>query len=307
MLSLLLFNLILCAIPVVLIWIVPRLLRVSTRRCPNCNHDVSMTARPRCLECGKDLSDGVVRAGGLRRSTTRWLALTWVIFGLLVGLFGMQMMRVVWPRFLATAGILQLEDLEVETISVVLNPAGPRIDINCIKPVDRDDGREISVYVVPTNQLITTFILPSAEWKGPAEADDDPDSMIPGYRFDMQAMIESLRSQSSGAKETTLSLILADPEDTAQLEKAIRHFTGPRMAASSTGWPRQDGTELFTGTISHRAGIDVRVLTSNWWWVPAYVAVGLIMVLYILIGLYTLRFRRTLVPWQPVEDPKGSI
>ena len=306
MLSLLLFNLILCAIPVVLIWIVPRLLRVSTRRCPNCNHDVSMTARPRCLECGKDLSDGVVRAGGLRRSTTRWLALTWVIFGLLVGLFGMQMMRVVWPRFLATAGILQLEDLEVETISVVLNPDGPRIDIACSKPTDRADGREITVRVVPTNQLISGFILSSAEWWGPAEADDDPASMVPGYRFETEAMLESLRVQLSGDESNALGMILADPENTEQLQRAIDYFTGPRIAAFSRGWIAGDGTELFTGTISHQSGIDVRVHAAGWWWVMPQLVVGVLVLLAILVGVNIFRFRRTLVPWSAAGDRASS-
>jgi hypothetical protein len=261
-----------------------------------------MLSTPRCTECGTDLSGGVVGVGGLPRSTTRWLALLWVVFALVAGLLVSQMLRVAWPRVLATTGILQIEDLEVETISVVLNPDGPRIDIACSKPTNRIEGREITVRVVPTNQLISGFILSSAEWTGPAEANDDPASVIPGYRFETEAMLESMQGQLSADSENALSVILLDPEDTDQLERAIEHFTGPRIAASSRGWPARSGTELFTGTISHQPGIDVRILTSNWWWILPQLVVGLLVLLVILLGVNFLRFRRTLVPWSATAD-----
>ena len=294
--------LVVCLLPAAVFLTVARRLRVSSPSCPACGHDASMLSVPRCTECGADLSGGVVAVGGLLRRTTRWLALLWVVYALVGGLLVSQVLRVVWPRVLANTGILELEDLEVETISVVLNPDGPRMDIACSKSTSRVEGREITVRVVPTNQLISGFILPSAEWTNPAEADDDPESTISGYRFETGAMLESLRDQLSGDTANSLSAILEDPVSTAQLQRAIEHFTGPRIAAASHGWPARNGAELFTGTISHQAGIDVRVLTSNWWWILPQLVVGLLALLVILFGLNCLRFRRTLVPWSGTSD-----
>ena len=296
------FILVMCLLPAAVLWLVSRRFRVSSPSCPACGHDASMLSVPRCTECGTDLSGGVVAVGGLLRSTTRWLALLWVVYALVAGLLGSQMLRVVWPRVLANTGILELEDLEVETISVVLNPDGPRLDIACSKSTSRVEGREITVRVVPTNQLISGFILPSAEWTNPAEADDDPESTIPGYRFETAAMLESLRDQLSSGTENALSAILVDPENTEQLQRAIEHFTGPRTAASSRGWPARNGAELFTGSISHQAGIDVRILTSNWWWILPQLMFGFLVLLVILVGVYILRFRRTLVPWSGTSN-----
>ena len=302
MLDFILFILFVCLLPASLLWLVPRWFRVSSPSCPVCAHNAAMLSVPRCTECGTDLSDGVIATGGLLRSTARWLFLLWVVYALVSGLLVSQMLRVSWPRILASTGILQIEDLDVETISVVLNPDGPRIDIACSKPTKRNDGREITVRVVPTNQLISGFILPSAEWTGPAEPNDHPASAIPGYRFETEAMLESMRGQLSADSENALSVILVDPEDTDQLKRAIEHFTGPRIASASRGWPARAGTELFTGTISHHAGIDVRILTSNWWWILPQLVVGLLMLLVILIGMYVLGFRRKLKPWSATAD-----
>ncbi len=296
------FILAVSLLPAAVLLLVSRRYRVSSPSCPACGHDASMLSVARCTECGTDLSGGVVAVGGLLRSTTRWLALLWVVYALVAGLLVSQLVRLSMPQVLANFGILQVEDLEVETISVVLNPDGPRIDIACSKPTDRADGREITVRVVPTNQLISGFILSSAEWWGPAEADDDPASMVPGYRFETEAMLESLRVQLSGDESNALGMILADPENTEQLQRAIDYFTGPRIAAFSRGWIAGDGTELFTGTISHQSGIDVRVHAAGWWWVMPQLVVGVLVLLAILVGVKIFRFRRTLVPWSGTSD-----
>jgi hypothetical protein len=300
------FILAVSLLPAAVLLLVSRRYRVSSPSCPACGHDASMLSVARCTECGTDLSGGVVAVGGLLRSTTRWLALLWVVYALVAGLLVSQVVRLSMPQVLANFGILQVEDLEVETISVVLNPDGPRIDIACSKPTDRADGREITVRVVPTNQLISGFILSSAEWWGPAEADDDPASMVPGYRFETEAMLESLRVQLSGDESNALGMILADPENTEQLQRAIDYFTGPRIAAFSRGWIAGDGTELFTGTISHQSGIDVRVHAAGWWWVMPQLVVGVLVLLAILVGVNIFRFRRTLVPWSAAGDRASS-
>ena len=284
--------------------LLPRWFRSRHRACPECDHNVEGLPAPRCVECGACLEAGVVPRGGIGRGAGRRLAAGWIVFGVVAGALSIIVLRTQWTPLLARAGVLQIQDLEVHTTSMLLLDGNHRIDIARKLPLGCQGEREVEVDIYRTAQLAGLPGAPVCTWSATAAAADRRGSDVPGFRFQSDAMIRSFRRQLPRRDRDPLAAVLHDEHDSMVLRDMLVAAAGPVVAPDSRGWLLGHGGELLDGRIIHRRGQDIRFLNHRAWWSPVPLSGLILLVTTLCFACPLLRMRSRLVPWKP--DGPGS-
>lgn len=284
--------LLLVAVFYVILWATARKLRVSNASCPACGHSVQGLVEPRCPECGSGLDRGVVRAGGIRPKPRRWLGFITLFVGLVSAPIVTGLAEMNWGSLLRMTGLIYMQTEFNRKVEVSINQTNQLVVMNSGAFTSKSNvvvtPGEVEVVMRSNDQDLATW-----EGFGPVKKGTPNGVLITG-----EEAVNSLRSQIPHDSDSPFAAILHDPEDSAILAKTIAAYSG--NASVSANVQNSRGKPMFDGGISSSAGgSSGPVWPSAIWFAPIYVISGVIFLLYLLLALRILLYRRALQPFEP--------
>ena len=275
------------------LWVTARKWRVSNASCPACGHSVQGLLEPRCPECGSGLDRGVVRPGGIRPKPRLWLGLITLFVGLISAPVVMGLTEMNWDNLLRATGILYFKTDFSRSVEVTINHTNQLVVGNSGAYTSRAKD------VVPSGEV--TVVIRSddrdlATWKGSGPVHGIRGSQN-GVLVTGEEAVDFLRSQLPPDSDSPFAEILHDPEDAAILAKTISAYASKGSVSANV--QNSQGKRMFDGGISSSSGGGTSMVwPSAIWFAPIYVVSGVILLLYLLLGLRILFFRRALQPFE---------
>lgn len=284
------------------LWVTARKWRVSNASCPACGHSVQGLLEPRCPECGSGLDRGVVRPGGIRPKPRLWLGLITLFVGLVGAPVVMGLTEMNWDNLLKATGILYWKTNFSRSVEVTINQTNQLVVGNSGAYSTNAFGRIYDLFpkdVVPSGEV--TVVIRSddrdlATWKGSGPVQGKRGSQS-GVLVTGEEAVNSLRSQIPHDSDSPFAKILNDPEDAAILANTIAAYASKGTVSANV--QNSQGKPMFDGGISSTSeGGTSKVWPSAIWFAPIYVISGVIFLLYLLLALRILLYRRALQPFE---------
>ncbi len=274
--------------------------RIDHPACPACVHDVKGLAVPRCPECGTDLAPGVLRKGATRPRPRAMVGNIVVLLALLFGLLSLVNINLYWTTVLRAIGVhYTYNEKEFEGRVPMAGFDGAlefeleytAAESALFKEKVHEVGRAEFRLIEGTDVV--------ASWSGSGQVVHEKG--VDGLLLDLSELMASLHAQIEHSDGSSFNAILDNAHDARQLEQAIASFAGPSQTRSSHGWPKQDGSELFSGAISVSVSSSSGNARGLWiWWVPPYLFIGVLFAVMLVIGLRLASRRQHLMPFASV-------
>ena len=265
--------------------------RVAHVACPGCAHNIQGLPEPRCPECGRDLTEGVVLPGGLRPKQRLWLGVVVLVLGVVTSFLALGLLGTSWDLILRRAGLVYMQqdfNRKVETEIDAFNRLEVRSTGTYAQNNLTNEVGEVTVILSLNDRDIAT-------WKGMGPIEVRPSE---GVRIDGNEVIEGLRSQVSEESESRFASLLHNEEDAVLLGDVIVSYAAPQGSVSA-GALDSRGSKMFDGSISaSNAGGGQLVWPSAIWFAPIYVIPAVLFLGFLILGLRILIFRRHLQPFE---------
>ena len=283
--------LLITAIHVALRWVAGRL-RVQREACPGCGHPVHGLAEPRCPECGGDLGAGVVGVGRIRPRHGLWLGVVVLLLAVIVPWAFLGVINARWNDISRWAGLIQTV-VELDRVVTVGIDQSNRMSVASVANFVMENASNATGEVEVTLRSDDDEL---AVWKaiGPVVG-----TTVGGVIIDGMDAVDALRLQVAPDSDSPFAPILHDPDDAVILARTIATYANPAGGVSSSVSDRR-GQSMFNGGISttsnNRMGL---VRPSEIWFVPGFLISGVIFLAYLSRGVWILRERGRLQPFQP--------